>query len=32
MVARVTTFAFEGIEAKAVDVQVHMAGGNQPKF
>ncbi len=32
MVARVTTFAFEGIEAQAVDVQVHMAGGNQPSF
>ncbi len=32
MVARVTTFAFEGIEAKPVDVQVHMAGGNQPAF
>ena len=32
MVARITTFAFEGIEAKPVDVQVHMAGGNQPAF
>ncbi|MEM8617279.1 MAG: YifB family Mg chelatase-like AAA ATPase, partial [Pseudomonadota bacterium] len=32
MVARITTFAFEGIEAKPVDVQVHMAGGNQPSF
>ncbi|MEM9570111.1 MAG: YifB family Mg chelatase-like AAA ATPase [Pseudomonadota bacterium] len=32
MVARITTFAFEGIEAAPVDVQVHMAGGNQPKF
>ncbi|MEM9053800.1 MAG: YifB family Mg chelatase-like AAA ATPase [Pseudomonadota bacterium] len=32
MVARVTTFAFEGIDAKPVDVQVHMAGGNQPAF
>lgn len=32
MVARVTTFAFEGIEAQAVDVQVHVAGGGQPKF
>lgn len=32
MVARVTTFAFEGIEAQPVDVQVHMAGGNQPYF
>ena len=32
MVARLTTFAFEGIEAAPVDVQVHMAGGNQPRF
>ena len=32
MVARITTFAFEGIEAAPVDVQVHMAGGNQPSF
>ena len=32
MVARITTFAFEGIEAQPVDVQVHMAGGNQPAF
>ncbi|MEL7040885.1 MAG: YifB family Mg chelatase-like AAA ATPase [Pseudomonadota bacterium] len=32
MVARITTFAFEGIEAKPVNVQVHMAGGNQPAF
>ncbi len=32
MVARVTTFAFEGIAANPVDVQVHMAGGNQPAF
>ena len=32
MVARITTFAFEGIDAKPVDVQVHMAGGNQPAF
>lgn len=32
MVARVTTFAFEGINANPVDVQVHMAGGNQPAF
>ena len=32
MVARVTTFAFEGIEAKPVDVQIHIAGGNQPAF
>lgn len=32
MVARITTFSFEGIEAKPVDVQVHMAGGNQPAF
>jgi magnesium chelatase family protein len=32
MVARITTFAFEGIDAKPVDVQVHMAGGNQPSF
>lgn len=32
MVARVTTFAFEGIAANPVDVQVHMAGGSQPAF
>lgn len=32
MVARITTFAFEGITAQPVDVQVHMAGGNQPAF
>lgn len=32
MVARITTFAFEGITARPVDVQVHMAGGNQPAF
>ncbi|MHA7899222.1 MAG: YifB family Mg chelatase-like AAA ATPase [Henriciella sp.] len=32
MVARITTFSFEGIDAKPVDVQVHMAGGNQPAF
>lgn len=32
MVSRVTTFAFEGIDAKAVDVQVHMTGSTQPKF
>ena len=32
MISRITTFAFEGIEAKPVDVQVHMAGGNQPAF
>lgn len=28
MVSRVTTFAFEGVEAKPVDVQVQMTGGN----
>ena len=28
MVQRVTTFAFDGIEAKPVDVQVQMLGGN----
>ncbi|MEM6900471.1 MAG: YifB family Mg chelatase-like AAA ATPase [Pseudomonadota bacterium] len=28
MVARITTFAFEGVEAKPVDVQVHMSGSN----
>ena len=28
MVARVSTVAFEGIEAKPVDVQVHLAAGN----
>lgn len=27
MVSRVTTFAFEGVEAKPVDVQVQMSGG-----
>ena len=32
MVARITTFAFEGIDAQPVDVQVHIAGGNQPSF
>lgn len=32
MVARITTFSFEGIEARPVDVQVHMAGGGQPRF
>ncbi len=32
MVARISTFAFEGIEAQPVDVQVHIAGGNQPSF
>jgi len=32
MVSKITTFAFEGIEAKPVDVQVHLAGGNQPTF
>lgn len=32
MVARVTTFAFAGIAANPVDVQVHMAGGSQPAF
>ena len=32
MVAHITTFSFEGIEARPVNVQVHMAGGNQPKF
>ncbi|MEO1475017.1 MAG: ATP-binding protein, partial [Pseudomonadota bacterium] len=31
MVSRITTFAFEGVEAKPVDVQVHMSGSN-PKF
>ncbi len=32
MVVRITTFAFEGIQAKPVDVQVHIAGGGQPRF
>ncbi|MEM9938665.1 MAG: YifB family Mg chelatase-like AAA ATPase [Pseudomonadota bacterium] len=32
MVARITTFSFDGIEAQPVDVQVHMAGGGQPSF
>ena len=27
MVARVSTVAFEGVEARPVDVQVHLAGG-----
>ena len=31
MVSRITTFAFEGVEAKPVDVQVQLAGG-QPAF
>ncbi|WP_300394733.1 YifB family Mg chelatase-like AAA ATPase [Henriciella sp.] len=31
MVARITTFAFEGIEAKPVDVQVQLTSGN-PHF
>lgn len=31
MVCRVTTFAFEGVEAKPVDVQVQLTGGN-PNF
>ena len=30
MVARITTYAFEGIAAHPVDVQVHMVGGKQP--
>jgi magnesium chelatase family protein len=30
MVARITTFAFEGIAANPVDAQVHMVGGKQP--
>lgn len=30
MVSRITTFAFEGIEAKPVDVQVQITGSNQP--
>lgn len=32
MVSRITTFAFEGIEAKPVDVQVHLASGGNPSF
>ena len=28
MVSRITTFAFLGVEAKPVDVQVQMSGGN----
>ncbi|MEO1566042.1 MAG: YifB family Mg chelatase-like AAA ATPase [Pseudomonadota bacterium] len=32
MIARITTFAFEGIEAAPVDVQVHMTGSSQPFF
>lgn len=31
MVCRITTFAFEGVEAKPVDVQVQLTGG-QPHF
>ncbi|MEL6258450.1 MAG: YifB family Mg chelatase-like AAA ATPase, partial [Pseudomonadota bacterium] len=31
MVSRITTYAFEGVEAKPVDVQVQMLGG-QPHF
>ena len=31
MVCRITTFAFEGVDAKPVDVQVQLAGG-QPAF
>lgn len=32
MVSSLTTFAFQGIEARPVDVQVHIAGGGQPSF
>ena len=32
MVVRITTFAFAGIDARPVDVQVHLAGGGQPVF
>jgi len=32
MVNRITTFAFEGIEAKPVDVQVHIMGGQTGMF
>ena len=32
MVCRITTFAFSGIDAQPVDVQVHMAGAAQPAF
>ncbi|MEL7231344.1 MAG: ATP-binding protein, partial [Pseudomonadota bacterium] len=32
MVCRVGTFAFEGVEAKLVDVQVQMVGAQQPSF
>ena len=28
MVSRVSTVAFEGVEARPVDVQVHVASGN----
>lgn len=31
MVCRVTTYAFEGVEAQPVDVQVQLVGGN-PAF
>ena len=31
MVAEVTTFAFEGVEARPITVQAHLTGGN-PKF
>ncbi|MEO1641933.1 MAG: YifB family Mg chelatase-like AAA ATPase [Pseudomonadota bacterium] len=32
MVCKVGTFAFEGVEAKLVDVQVQMVGATQPSF
>ncbi|MEL7545480.1 MAG: YifB family Mg chelatase-like AAA ATPase [Pseudomonadota bacterium] len=32
MVCRITTFAFSGIEAQPVDVQVHLASAAQPVF
>jgi magnesium chelatase family protein len=28
MVSRITTFAFEGVEARPVDVQVQLSGGS----
>ena len=28
MISRITTFAFEGVEARPVDVQVQLSGGS----
>ncbi len=32
MAARVVTVAFQGVEARAVDVEVQLTGGGEPKF